>query len=447
MASSNRIRFIANTFVFTALVGQIVSSNGKLCRRTIDCNEPECSTNSTVFVHTAVTENTTTLHYMLGTAGYPTVLVARGNNPGSCNASLDDVKVNESEYVETQREGSVKFTKDFSFDKDYSFALVLRSVVEFNVYDSEANDSFCSNGCFPQSFWSAESFMCNHTKETYADVQKTAKQTYCIRPLTDLSWGHIGDVSISAEIPQDEIVQNSTAGLSLKFDPKVESGHASYFPTPFFTPTSMVLDTVLSNIKYSNHTRAAIPDTRLALEMLVVHGPGVDPGEVVQRFNSDDEYTPSVFYTTIYNIKHNSSGTNGYMVWKAISYEDDSRKSSASEQAFYNFQSENPSDIPPSLAQAFFGNHNVTIRRMFMVFGTDGDEQGLRGSHFTWTTVIGTGAPAEETISAVVIIVIIVGFGLPLVMVVIGTAFLFVQKAIWKPLKRWRRKKEGYEPL
>ena len=173
--------------------------------------------------------------------------------------------------------------------------------------------------------------------------------------------------------------------FSGQFDPKDTEGQASYFPTPFYTPTSMVLDLTLSHIKYSNHTTGHLPNTRLAMEVLVVHGPGVDAGKIVERFNYDDEYTPSVFYATSYNVKHNT--TEGYILWKAISYEDSGRKSSASQQALYNFPQDNGnvSKIPPSLASAFFGGRDdVMVKRMFLVFGTEGDEQSLNGDYFTW---------------------------------------------------------------
>ena len=188
------------------------------CSRPYNCceAEPACTTtNSTVLLHTAVPGNATTQHYLLGTAGYPTILMAQsGTYPGKCTNNLWTLSVNLSEYISSQKEGSVKFGGDFSFEHDYSFALIFRSLVQFNVYDSEANDSFCSN-CFSPGFWSSESFTCNHTMQTYSDVDRTGEQTYCVRPFTDITWGYVDGTLMSGEQTQ-EFAGNDSARIDLK---------------------------------------------------------------------------------------------------------------------------------------------------------------------------------------------------------------------------------------
>ena len=177
-------------------------------------SQPECATNSTMLVHTAVTDNSTTYHYLLGTAGYPTILIALGTNPGNCSDNLDLLHVDQSEYYSSQRAGSVRFKNHFSFDHDYSFALIFRSLVQFNIYDSEANDSFCSSS-FNSSFWSSEKFVCNYITQTYADVSKTAKQTYCVEPLSDINWGYLNGVSMSGE-KEAPFAANQSTRLDIK---------------------------------------------------------------------------------------------------------------------------------------------------------------------------------------------------------------------------------------
>ena len=139
--------------------------------------------NSTVLVHTAVTSNTaSTMHYLRGTVGYPTFMLAEANTPmsGSCEDSLDFLSVDLPKYAENQEAGSVNLTH-FSLDSNYSFALILRSLVEFNVKESESNESFCAD-CFGEDFWSSESFNCSTNKGN-------PSQRYCIRPLSGVEWG------------------------------------------------------------------------------------------------------------------------------------------------------------------------------------------------------------------------------------------------------------------
>ena len=172
---------------------------------------------------------------------------------------------------------------------------------------------------------------------------------------------------------------------SAQFDPKTADGHESFFPMPFYTPTSAVLDMVLSNIAYNISGK----HNRLALEVLLVHGSAVSGGGIDQRYSMDDEYTPSVFYNTIYNIEQNQSSLPGYMTWKGISYMDSSRISSSSQQMSYNPDPAGSAPLqdfklPESLARAVYGDSPVEVKRMFLVFGTSGADLYLNSKYFTW---------------------------------------------------------------
>ena len=64
------------------------------------------------------------------------------------------------------------------------------------------------------------------------------------------------------------------------------------------------------------------------------------------------------------------------------------------------------------------------------------------------TAVLGVGQPPKERLSAVVIIVIIVGFGVPGAVVLLGIVFLMLQKIVWRPLRKlYRKRKSDYAPL
>ena len=63
------------------------------------------------------------------------------------------------------------------------------------------------------------------------------------------------------------------------------------------------------------------------------------------------------------------------------------------------------------------------------------------------TAVLGVGQPAEENFSFVVILVIIVGFGVPGAVVLLGVVFIVAQKFVWRPLRKLHRRKTGYAPL
>lgn len=106
-------------------------------------------------------------------------------------------------------------------------------------------------------------------------------------------------------------------------------------------------------------------------------------------YSADDEYTPSVFYTTIYNIEQNESSSPGYMSWKGISYLDGERISSSSQQMSYNPDPAGSKPLqdfklPESLARAVYGDTPVEVKRMFLVFGSSGADLDLNAGYFTW---------------------------------------------------------------
>ena len=123
-------------------------------------------------------------------------MLAEADTPtgGSCNGSLNSLDVDMPNYVKNQEEGSVNLT-GFPFNSNYSFALILRSLVEFTVPGSEANKSFCAD-CLGEDFWSSESYNCSTN-------QHDTSQTYCIRPLVDVEWGYLQDGRMKGVLNDD----------------------------------------------------------------------------------------------------------------------------------------------------------------------------------------------------------------------------------------------------
>ena len=159
-----------------------------------------------------------------------------------------------------------------------------------------------------------------------------------------------------------------------------------------------MVDIIFQNFKF-NLTCDDDDDkcSRLALEMLIVHGPQVQNGSSSVHKYLDDEFTPSVFSSWTYGVQGKSQvdpGLKGYLHWKPISYEDSDRKSTTSQQINIlsggNDSSCTISDLPASLATALFGvrvndsTRMSNVTRWFAVFGTDGDDSNLSPSYATW---------------------------------------------------------------
>ena len=97
----------------------------------------------------------------------------------------------------------------------------------------------------------------------------------------------------------------------------------------------------------------------------------------------DDEHTPSVFQTIQYLFGNSSVG---YIQWKPISYQNSANRATTSSQQA-NVLFADGSDVKPlprSLASALFNRSTVNVTRMFMVFGSSGDDTYMNSEYMTW---------------------------------------------------------------
>ncbi len=122
-------------------------------------------------------------------------------------------------------------------------------------------------------------------------------------------------------------------------------------------------------------------------------GPGIPGGRgsLTESKWLDDEYTPSVFKTVKYEFG-SSLDTEGFMAWKPISYQSSGRKSTVSQQANWVLptgQATVINSLPTGLATALFQNVSVVgnATRLYMVFGTAGDETYRNPTYMTWYVI------------------------------------------------------------
>lgn len=161
-----------------------------------------------------------------------------------------------------------------------------------------------------------------------------------------------------------------------------------YFPRTSFSENSTTFDLTSENYHFVNSS------SRLALEVLIIHGENVRNGSVTIVKTMDDEYTPSVFSSYTYQTSGAFINKTrvGYVQWKPISYQSNSRKSTSSQQLNI-VSADMPEDIdcevdevPAGLASSLygtdFGHGNIT--HWFVVFGTAGDPTYLSPSYNTW---------------------------------------------------------------
>lgn len=163
-----------------------------------------------------------------------------------------------------------------------------------------------------------------------------------------------------------------------------------YFPKTLFTENSTTFDIVSENYQFTKNIGKKDNYSRLALEVVVLHGKDVENGSILLERTTDDEYTPSVFSWFTYNM---SAPLGGFAQWKPISYQSNKRKSTASQQVSVlptgSVEECQLSSVPEGLARALYGSDvNGTsiknITRWFAVFGTPGDDSYIRPGYNTW---------------------------------------------------------------
>jgi hypothetical protein len=147
-----------------------------------------------------------------------------------------------------------------------------------------------------------------------------------------------------------------------------------------------VFDIISENYPYSGRNA----NSRLALDVTLVHGTKFLNDSISSVKTPDDEYTPSVFTTYTYRI-HDDTSKGGFAQWKPITYQSSGRKSSESQQVTIVPTAgvdECDTEVPSGLASAVFGNasKNVTLNmtRWFVVFGTPGDDNYINSTYNTW---------------------------------------------------------------
>ena len=162
----------------------------------------------------------------------------------------------------------------------------------------------------------------------------------------------------------------------------------SYFPKTSFHENSTTFDFI------SNNYTCIVDNSRLALDLVLVHGTSLKNGSIETKKTVDDEYTPSVFSSYTYLSK----GTNNpaksqvnhtwFLQWKPISYQDAGRKSTSSQQATIvptGTREDCALDkVPKSLVSQIYNGSHSNITRWFVAFGTSGDDSYFSPTYNTW---------------------------------------------------------------
>lgn len=144
----------------------------------------------------------------------------------------------------------------------------------------------------------------------------------------------------------------------------------------------------------------------------------------------DDEYTPGTFKLFSVEIKDDDGVIQNYLQWKPIFYYFGPKTLENSTITKQYDLSKNSSSLD-GIGLSFF-SPLVFYPSMNVSFGLPGKEKDgyyyKQTNYSSFTFSVGMGSPPEDKMSFIVTLVIIVGFGLPAIVIVVGLVVLIYRK-------------------
>lgn len=347
------------------------------------------------------------MHFAWSMLANPTIFISQSKEQHSCNDSLNSTGNYPGSW-------SVAIP---GLDGNFAAAIVFRRLIEFNVTDQHPRSVDAFNAS--EAYHSDDVDCANESYCSYWFSNKDLQWNYTNTSQTSQTFHFVEKEENSSVIPYEFLIKVSRISIQvcvcakppgLPFPHTLTLSQTSlatttglsrlpHFPKSILTVNNTAFDIVIKNFTYrlkdsNNRDKSFYYNTnRLAIELMIVHGPQVANGSVSRNKHFDDEYTPAVFTTYQYEFGMDSRAPSshlGYLQWKPVSYTSSGRASTSSQQinmadtsnVLFN------ASLPMGLASALFGKLctgklcNVTL--VYMVFGTSGDDSALSSTYLTW---------------------------------------------------------------
>lgn len=328
------------------------------------------------------------IHALWSTVGAPSALIAKTAN---------DVNLT----IDWERFVGVNFAKgsvvdpviQFSSNPTVAFGFILRRLVEYDDKDDVANP------------------------DHYRLKNKTSSSRK-VFPLDLLRWAPvkiIGNDTFVFQTASDDADLGDSLRLEVRMSGSLTRGDS--LPRLQLTPNNTHLDLFLDN------KTSLFAHSRFYLVADVVND--VYPLKLTQESTIDDEYTPGVFKTFRFGAADTKDVDDGrYAAWKPVAYTTSERSLEMETlvKAFDAAAVDPAVDDIKSVVGAYFGRigKDDFSRQIKIGFGQQGDKFYKKTSFSVWSVLVGIGPPPEDEISALVIVVISIGLGVPALFVILG---------------------------
>jgi hypothetical protein len=144
----------------------------------------------------------------------------------------------------------------------------------------------------------------------------------------------------------------------------------------------------------------------------------------------DDEYTPGTFKLWNADVTDESGSVRNHLQWKPIFYFA-TPKTLENSTITHQYDLSDNKVVSTGIGRSVFGPDRK-FKAMNVSFGLEGNEKDgyfYKQTRFSsWTFSVGLGPAPVETMSFVVTLVIIVGFGLPALVILVGLVVMIARK-------------------
>ncbi|XP_076238185.1 glycosylated lysosomal membrane protein [Calliopsis andreniformis] len=366
-----------------------------------DCGELCKDTNLTTVYLRADSPNDT-LHYLWDFRGNPSVLLALTSPSTFLNIKWEDFLA--------KRKNSITFSEEPA----YTFGVVINKIIEFN----DINDTALIN------IANIVNTNILHPMFFHWNLKKISKNNEYVT--LDMEGNYYNDASMN-------ISRQGTVKLSLSGFCSLE--HSEVLPHMLHTENSTQIDIILDNVQ----TNKSFSNSRFAIELLVVGGGNPEiPVFINPKKSLDDEHTPGIFEvvevrTPPYKSMYDFRTEGAYLQWRPISYTTTSRDISESTEViqYPPLQVPNHTDaIKDTMLYSYYGDkaNDLLTQRIIVSVGMAGDGFYKKTYYSTWTFLVGYGTPPSERFSPLVIMIVLIGFGVPLLAFALTGLYFSVRK-------------------
>lgn len=209
-----------------------------------------------------------------------------------------------------------------------------------------------------------------------------------------------------------------------------DKGHAWHFPHLLHNSNSSQMDLAFDKFKVKKAftaPRLAVEYVLISQEDLAVNGTNF---HFIRRKTLNDEHTPGIFeLDTLLS-------PDTFVEYRPVSYSTVERDVSTSTGTHLGVLSApNNTELVQSLAAAYFGNWSTLLSTATNIsFGMKNDGYYTKTNYTTFTFQMGLGAPPTEELSKFIVIISLVGVGIPVLLLAIGCSCICLKR-----FKRYRQ--------